>query len=185
MLVGLLLMVRVVVVWACQWIVRLESDQEKLMNLTALLKVLLMMIPLMNCATPFDIPFFLGGRPRTSLWSSWTRDGALSRDRSFISLYIQTPKSAPRQDIILIIIARTRLYKTNLMVIFVLDHPWHELLPSSLGSSLLHRAAKITMMTLLLLSLFSVLLHWLQYLSCLCSLREALRKRYFSGISPK
>ena len=129
-----------------------------------------MTIPLMNCATPFDIPFFLGGRPLTSLWSSWTRDGALSRDRAFISLYIQTPKSAPRQDIILIIIARTRLYKTNLMVIFVLDHPWHELLPSSLGSSLLHRAAKITMMTLLLLSLFSVLLHWLQYLFCVCSL---------------
>ena len=67
MLVGLLLMVRVVVVWACQWIGRLESDQEKLMNLTALLLVLLTMIPLMNCATPFDIPFFLGGRPRTSL----------------------------------------------------------------------------------------------------------------------
>ena len=68
MLVGLLLMLMVVVVWACQWIVRLESDQEKLMNLTALLMVLLMMtIPLMNCATPFDIPFFLGGRPLTSL----------------------------------------------------------------------------------------------------------------------
>ena len=72
MLVGLLLMVRVVmmmmvvVVWACQWIGRLESDQEKLMKLTALLLVLLMMIPLMNCATPFDIPFFLGGRPLTS-----------------------------------------------------------------------------------------------------------------------
>ena len=67
-LVGLLLMLMVVVVWACQWIGRLESDQEKLMNLTALLLVLLiMMIPLMNCATPFDIPFFLGGRPRTSL----------------------------------------------------------------------------------------------------------------------
>ena len=66
MLVGLLLMVRVVVVWACQWIGRLESDQEKLMNLTALLLVLLTMIPLMNCATPFDIPFFLGGRPLTS-----------------------------------------------------------------------------------------------------------------------
>ena len=68
--VGLVLMVMVmmvVVVWACQWIGRLESDQEKLMNLTALLKVLLMMIPLMNCATPFDIPFFLGGRPLTSL----------------------------------------------------------------------------------------------------------------------
>ena len=66
-LVGLLPMVMVLVVWACQWIGRLESDQEKLMNLTALLKVLLMMIPLMNCATPFDIPFFLGGRPLTSL----------------------------------------------------------------------------------------------------------------------
>ena len=66
-LVGLLLMLMVVVVWACQWIGRLESDQEKLMKLAALLLVLLMMIPLMNCATPFDIPFFLGGRPRTSL----------------------------------------------------------------------------------------------------------------------
>ena len=67
-LVGLVVMVMVVVVvWACQWIVRLESDQEKLMKLTALLLVLLMMIPLMNCATPFDIPFFLGGRPLTSL----------------------------------------------------------------------------------------------------------------------
>ena len=67
MLVGLLLMLMVVVVWACQWIGRLESDQEKLMNLTALWMVLLiMMIPLMNCATPFDIPFFLGGRPLTS-----------------------------------------------------------------------------------------------------------------------
>ena len=65
--VGLLLMVRMVVVWACHWIVRLESDQEKLMKLTALLMVLLTMIPLMNCATPFDIPFFLGGRPRTSV----------------------------------------------------------------------------------------------------------------------
>ena len=43
--------------------------------------------------------------------------------RFVISLYIQTPKSALCQDIILIIIARTLLYKTNLMVIFVLDHP--------------------------------------------------------------
>ena len=70
LVVGLLLMLMVVVVWACQWIGRLESDQEKLMKLAALLVVLLMMIPLMNCATPFDIPFFLGGRPLTSPWSS-------------------------------------------------------------------------------------------------------------------
>ena len=68
LVVGLLLMLMVVVVWVCQWIGRLESDQKKLMNLTALLMVLLiMMIPLINCATPFDIPFFLGGRPLTSL----------------------------------------------------------------------------------------------------------------------
>ena len=66
--VGLVLVGLLAVVWACQWIVRLESYQEKLMNLTALLMVLLiMMIPLMNCATPFDIPFFLGGRLLTSL----------------------------------------------------------------------------------------------------------------------
>ena len=121
----------------------------------------------MNCATPFDIPFFLGGRPRTSLWSSWTRDGTLSRDRAFISLYIQK-----------VHLVRISSWSSSQEHGSIKQTLW-----SSLFSTILDMSSFRARLALLCCTALPRL-QWWQCCSCLCSLFSYIDYNIFSVFVP-